>query len=73
MSFKKFGKVAWNCGLQDELDVFKLLTKKLAYPYEYINSETKYNETQLPPKEKFYDSLNDEHVADKDYHDAEKI
>ncbi len=52
---------------------FDLLKKKLAYPYDYMDSETKYNETQLPPKEKCYDSLHDEDVTDEEYHDAEKI
>ncbi len=53
--------------------MFKLLTKKLAYPHDYIDSEAKYNEIQLPFKEKFYSSLNDEHVDDGEYHYTQEI
>ena len=53
--------------------LFKLLSKKLAYPYDYMNSLEKYNEKQLPPKEKFYNILNDEHVNDGEYHYAQEI
>ena len=39
-----------------------LLTKKLAYPYEYMDSPEKFHETQLPSIEKFYSSLNNQNV-----------
>jgi hypothetical protein len=39
-----------------------LLTKKLAYPYEYVDCLEKFEETQLLPIEKFYSSLINEHV-----------
>ena len=42
-----------------------LLTKKGIYPYEYMNSPEKLKETQLPPKEAFYSSLNDEDISDE--------
>ena len=48
--------------------LFKLLSKKLAYPYDYMNSLEKYNEEELPSKENFYNLLNDEHVNDGEYH-----
>ncbi len=50
-----------------------LLSKKLAYPYDHMNSLEKYNEEQLPSKENFYNLLNDEHVIDGKYHYAQKI
>ncbi len=45
----------------------------MAYPYDYIDSEAKYNETQLRSKEKFYNSLNEEHFDDGEYHYAQEI
>ncbi len=71
--FKNLRKWLETVTPKDKLDLLKLLTKKLAYPYDYIDPEEKYNETQLIPKEKFYNSQNNEHVAHEDYHDAEKI
>ena len=53
--------------------LFKLLSKKLAYPYDYMNSIEKYNEEQLPSKENFYNLLNDEYVNDGEYHYAQEI
>ena len=49
-----------------------LLTKKLAYCYEYMDSSEKLYETQLPPTLKFYSSLNNENVSEEDYKNAQK-
>jgi len=35
-----------------------LITRKLAYSYEYMDSPEKFKKTCLPPIEKFYSSLN---------------
>jgi hypothetical protein len=50
-----------------------LITKKLAYPYEFMDCLKKFQETQLPPIEKLYSSLNNEHVNKEDYENAQKI
>ena len=47
-----------------------LLTRKRAYPYDYVSSLEKLSETQLPPKEEFYSKLNDEDISDDDYQHA---
>ena len=47
-----------------------LLTRKGVYPYDYVSSNEKLSETQLPPKEEFYSKLNDENVSDEDYQHA---
>ncbi|XP_043477531.1 uncharacterized protein LOC122508319 [Leptopilina heterotoma] len=51
----------------------KLLTRKGVFPYEYIDTREKLDETQLPPKEKFYSTLNDSNVSDEDYVHAQKV
>eukprot|EP00102_Acyrthosiphon_pisum_P023401 XP_016660611.1 PREDICTED: uncharacterized protein LOC100574819 [Acyrthosiphon pisum] len=38
-----------------------------------MSSLDKYKETKLPPKESFYNSLNDENITDGEYHYAEEI
>ncbi|XP_051159144.1 uncharacterized protein LOC127280280 [Leptopilina boulardi] len=54
-------------------DKVQLLTRKGVFPYEYIDSREKLDETQLPPKEKFYSTLNDSYVSDEDYAHAQKV
>ena len=43
------------------------MTKKGVYPYDYMDSFDKFNDTQLPSKEQFYSQLNDEHISDQQY------
>nr|XP_012563470.1 unnamed protein product [Hydra vulgaris] len=50
--------------LRNDLD---LLLRKGVYPYEWVDSIDKLNETQLPPKELFFSRLNDEGISDEDY------
>ena len=50
-----------------------LLIEKGLYPYDYINSWDKCEETELPPKEAFYSRLYDEHITDEDYERAKKV
>ena len=43
------------------------------YPYEYMDSFERFDETALPPKEAFYSSLTDENISDDDYEHAKKV
>ncbi|KYN38165.1 hypothetical protein ALC56_07459 [Trachymyrmex septentrionalis] len=52
---------------------FDLLTRKGMFPYEYIDSVDKLNETSLPPRELFYSSLTDETASDDDYQHATNV
>ena len=50
-----------------DLNKLALLLRKGVYPYEYINSWEKINETSIPHKEAFYSKLNLEDITDEDY------
>ena len=50
-----------------------MLLRKGVYPYEYMDSWEKLNETTLSPKEAFYSNLNLEDISDEDYMHAQKV
>ena len=50
-----------------------LLMRKGVYPYEYVDSWERFEETKLPPKEAFYSKLSDEHIDDDDYKHAQRV
>jgi hypothetical protein len=51
----------------------QLLLKKGVYPYEWVDSLQRFNETQLPPKEAFYSQLNGAGISDEEYERAQKV
>ena len=55
-----------------DLNKFVLLLRKGAYPYKYMDSWERFNET-LPDKKAFYSKLNLEDITDKDYEHAQKV
>ncbi|XP_043269138.1 uncharacterized protein [Venturia canescens] len=50
-----------------DTDNFNLLTRKGVFPYEYIDSFDRLEETALPPRESFYSSLTDSTVSESEY------
>src|SRR5688572_7080243 len=50
-----------------------LLLRKGAYPYDYVDSVDRLNETELPPKSAFYSRLNDSGISDEDYEHAKTV
>ena len=50
-----------------DINKFKLLSRKGVYPNEYADSWKRFNETELPSKDKFYSELNLEDISDDDY------
>ena len=52
---------------------WELLSTKGVYPYDYMNSWSKFEETGLPSKEEFYSILNDEDISNEDYSHAQKV
>ena len=55
------------------LNKFVLLLRKGVYPYEYMDTWERFNETSLPLKKIFYSELNLEDISDKDYLHAQKV
>ena len=50
-----------------------MLLRKGAYPYEYMDSWEKFDETALPPKKDYYSNLTWEHISDEDYAHTQKV
>ena len=48
----------------------EILKQKGFYPYEYMNSEEKFNNTKLSPREVFYSKLSGRGITEKDYKHA---
>ena len=48
----------------------KLVKEKGIYPYEYMNSFKRFSEDELPDKGKFFSSLKDHGVNEKEYEKA---
>ena len=68
---EKFSRMYQFCN--GDLNKFVLLLRKGVYPYEYMDSWERFNETSLPPEKDFYCELSLEDVSDKDYFHAQKV
>ena len=51
----------------------QLLAKKGVYPYDYMSSMDRFDETSLPTQEQFYNRLTGQHISDEDYAHAQTI
>ena len=52
---------------------FLLMTEKGVYPYDYISTYDKLNETKLPPQNAFYSQLYKKKCSNEDYQQAKKV
>ena len=68
---KKFKNTYSFCN--NDLNKFILLLRKGVYPYEYMDSWERFNETSLPSKKEFYSSLNMEHIDEIDYRHGNNV
>jgi hypothetical protein len=50
-----------------------ILKQKSVFPYKYIYSKEKLDETCLPPKEDFFSSLTNEGISEEDYARAQEV
>ena len=58
-----------NCSDQQ----YELLTRKGVYSYENMTSWDRFEDTELPPIESFYSSLNMSGVSESDYKHAQRV
>ena len=58
-----------NCSEQQ----YEPLTRKGVYPYEHMTSWDRFEDTELPPTESFYSSLNMAAVSESDYQHAQRV
>ena len=56
-----------------DLNKFILLLRKGVYPYEYMDSWQRFDETSLSVKEAFYSNLNVEDITDVDYRHGKTV
>ena len=68
---KKFKSTYSFCN--SDLNKFTLLLRKGVYPYEYMDSWEKFNETSLPSKEDFYSRVNMEDIDDINYRHGNNV
>ena len=68
---KKFPNTYKFCN--NDINKFILLLRKGVYPYEYMDSWERFNETTLPNKKAFYSKLYLEDITDEDYIHAQKV
>ena len=54
-------------------EAFTLLTRKGVYPYAYMDSFERFEETSLPPREEYYNDLGKSHITDDEYEFAKKV
>ena len=50
-----------------------LMSQKGVYPFDFMDSFEKFNQTELPTKYQFYSILNDQHITDDEYNHAKKV
>ena len=53
--------------INKDLNKFILLLRKGVYPYDYMDSWKRFNETSLPDKKSFYNKLNLEDITSRVY------
>lgn len=53
--------------LSEYFDGETLLKRKELYPYDYMDSLSKFKDSQPPQNDAFYSKLNDEHISEDDY------
>ncbi|XP_037921377.1 uncharacterized protein LOC119658182 [Hermetia illucens] len=57
-------------GVYGDSEKLSLLTRKGVFPYEYINSWDRLNETSLPSREKFFNKMSNTECKEADYQHA---
>ena len=56
-----------------DLVQFNLMKRKGVYPYDYMDSFSKFNDIKLPQREDFYSLLTDNNISEDDYRHAQNV
>ena len=56
-----------------DLVQFRLVKRKGVYPYDYMDSFSKFNDTELPKREEFYSLLTNENISEDAYRHAKDV
>ena len=67
---QKFKHSIAHCSHPEHVD---LVLKKGVYPYDYFDSFARFNETELPPIDKFYNKLQNKGCSEEDYEHAREV
>ena len=51
----------------------RLMIKKGVYPYDYMNSFKKFEDSRLPKKEDFFSVMNNKHITNEEYQHAKNV
>ena len=62
-----------NFAMEILINLFYFIIKKGFYPYDYMDSWERFNETSLPDKGAFYSNLNMEDITDVDNRHAKRV
>lgn len=57
----------------DDIDKFKLMTRKGIFPYEYVDSWAKLDETELPERKDCFSKLNNAGISKQNYDHANHV
>ena len=68
---KRFASTYKFCN--NDLNRFIMLLRKGVYPYEYMDTWEKFDETSLPDEKSFYSSLTMENISDIDYRHGNNV
>ena len=49
------------------------MSQKGVYPYDFMDSFEKFDQMELPTKEQFYSTLNDQHITNDEYNHVRKV
>ena len=68
---KRFANTYKFCN--NDLNRFIMLLRKDVYPYEYMDTREKFDETSLPDEKSFYSNLTMENISDIDYRHGNNV
>ena len=69
----KFKHSLYHCSNDPDRCPVDLLLQKGVYPYDYMDSWERFEETELPKIEEFYSKLNESSISEEEYEHAQEV